>query len=189
MSEFEHILIFFQSFGFVCPLLVPSFTSSDPPGPSSSVASSPPNGRKAGKRFVIENVASSKCNRTSCGDDSYPSARLPKEDLDHRLRVANDVWNQNYDETQDKEDQDVAGPKNCCSSKHTTFSPTEDWEEIYEDPLYSEDLRMSRTSDNARRRADHERMERLMAPIFAEDHRQRMRELIEQYNKSSNNLS
>jgi hypothetical protein len=51
-------------------------------------------------------------------------------------------------------------------------------------------LRLSRTSDNARRRADHERMERLMAPIFNEDHRQKMRKLIEQYKSgNSNNLS
>ncbi len=189
LRSFTDLIFLFQSFGFVCPLLVPSFNSSDPSGSGSSVASSPPNGRKPGKRFVIENVASSKCNRTACGDESYPSARLPKEDLDHRLRVANDLWILNNEENHEKEGEDAEDSKMSCSKK-VTFSPAEDWEEFYEDPLFSEDLKLSRTSDNARRRADHERMERLIAPIFAEEHREKMREMIKKYNGcSSNSLS
>ena len=35
--------------------------------------------------------------------------------------------------------------------KLTTFSPKEDWVEIYEDPTISEALRLSRTGDFARR--------------------------------------
>jgi hypothetical protein len=109
--------------------------------------------------------------------------------LDHRLRVANDLWILNYEETCEKEGEDDAGSKISCN-KQVTFSPAEDWEEIYEDPLYSEDLKLSRTSDNARRRADHERMERLIAPIFAKEHREKMRKLMKKNNDcSSNSLS
>jgi hypothetical protein len=116
--------------------------------------------------LIIENVSSKSCR--PC-DDSYPAAhRPPKEEIDRRLHDANDAWCLYYD------DCDIVERRSDPSTKHTTFSPKEDWEEIDEDPMLSDELRLSRTSDVERRRADHSRMERLIGPILSQDHRQKM---------------
>ena len=60
-----------------------------------SVESCLPNsGRKQGKRFVIENVSISKC----CHEETHPATiRPPKEEIDRRIKCANDLWRLNYD--------------------------------------------------------------------------------------------
>ena len=51
-------------------------------------------GRKQGKRFVIENVSISKC----CHEETHPATiRPPKEEIDRRIKYANDLWRLNYD--------------------------------------------------------------------------------------------
>ena len=119
--------------------------------------------RKGSKRFTIENVR----------DGAHPAlSQTPKDEVERRIRDANNVWHKNYNGFDHHSSSDA-------TSKHATFSPSDQWETIYEDPDLSEDLRISRTSDTARRRADHERMERLLAPVFDPTHREKMWKLIQ----------
>jgi hypothetical protein len=69
--------------------------------------------------------------------------------------------------------------KNIDSRRVTvTFTPKEAWQHIDEDPAMAEDLRLSRTSEVARRRADHERHERLLGPVLTAEHRRKMWQLL-----------
>ena len=52
---------------------------------------------------------------------------------------------------------------------------------FYEDPIFSEALKMSRQSDFAQREADKARMERLIAPILTEHHRNQIRTRLKLY--------
>ena len=156
-------LICFQNYGFQCPLDMSALTNGSTETVDSAATDSPT--QKSSKRFVIENVA----KRTV--DDFYPSLnQTSKDDAKRRIRDANDAWSQSYDVFERQLANDV--------SKRTTFTSQDEWETIYEDPDLSEDLRLARTSDNTRRKADHERMERLLGPIFEADHRSKMWNLI-----------
>lgn len=63
------------------------------------------------------------------------------------------------------------------SNKKVTFSSALDL--IYEDESMSEDLKLARISDFLTRQADRLRMERLLNPILAPAHRDKMRRVVE----------
>jgi hypothetical protein len=130
----------FQSLGLACPLLITSFTTDV----KETVDLPEVPARKSSKRFTIETVAS------KVAGDAHPSLhQTSKDDIERRIRDANNVWRLNYDESGVGERR-----SDEAASKRASFSPQEKWETIYEDPDMSEDLRLSRTSDTARRRAD-----------------------------------
>lgn len=54
---------------------------------------------------------------------------------------------------------------------------------LEEDPEQAADLRLARISDFAQRKADTERLSRLLTPIFDEEHRDKMRAYIQSYSK------
>jgi hypothetical protein len=47
-----------------------------------------------------------------------------------------------------------------------TFTPKEEWQHINDNPAMAKDLRLLRTSEAAKRRADHKRHERLLGPVL-----------------------
>merc|ERR1711963_387449 len=70
------------------------------------------------------------------------------------------------------------------AKRHVTIAPVGSFVVIFENPEESEDLRKSRNGDYscdnlARRKADKDRMEKLMAPIFKSEHRQQMWDKIQ----------
>ena len=96
-----------------------------------------------------------------------------KDIIKNRIHDANKFWNQNYNGYECRKIQ-----SNTVSVKHIMFKPQTEWEIIYEDFELSEDLRLSRISEHIRRKADHERMKRLLGPIFNLAHREKMWTLI-----------
>ena len=80
-------------------------------------------------------------------------------------------------------EQSVPGRKSN-SKFSVSIAPADSFVVIFEDPNESADLRESRNGDYscdnlARRKADKERMERLMAPVFQSEHRRNMWERIQ----------
>ena len=70
------------------------------------------------------------------------------------------------------------------ADQHVTIAPTDSYITIFEDPEEAAALRESRNGeyscDNlARRKADKERMEKLLSPMFCTEHRNKMWELIQ----------
>lgn len=62
--------------------------------------------------------------------------------------------------------------------KQVKFAPESEWSWIEENPDLFVDFRQARISDFLRRKMDHQRMEKLFAPIFDENHRIKMWNLI-----------
>ena len=82
-----------------------------------------------------------------------------------RLRTVNRTWELNYAES-DSSDTGSTSSRVQFTSEDPTFH--------VEDPEMSEALHEARKSDFVQRQVDKERMERLLAPIFAKTHREKI---------------
>lgn len=97
--------------------------------------------------------------------DSYPLA-MDHEEAKKRVQAANQKWAKVYND-----DLDMSGEE---EKSVVHFAQPEVTDCLYEDPCDSADLRSARVSDLARRKADKERYERLMAPVFSQEHRSKV---------------
>ena len=88
-------------------------------------------------------------------------------ETERRVSEANDRWVSFYGCQEGEGSPPSPGIK-------VTFSCPSLWRMISEDPELSEALRDARTSDHAKRQADRMRMERLLAPVFKQEHRERV---------------
>ena len=107
--------------------------------------------------------------------DAYEGERYPGQDNDSkislaRLKEVNDMW-----KTFTLSDQQSSHEHESDSAKKSVhFSDPNSWLEIQEDAELAEELRNSRISDFARKKADKERMERLLGPVLTDNHRQKV---------------
>jgi hypothetical protein len=100
-----------------------------------------------------------------------------------RLRRINADWNFTYGCVHDR-----SGTCNCDTREEAPrvrFSRPETWTRVDEDPELACDLREARRSDLLQRRADRERLERLIAPVLAPEHRRKVYQRMQQQHQRS----
>jgi hypothetical protein len=101
-----------------------------------------------------------------------------------RLRRINADWNFTYGCMHDR-----SGTFSCDTREDTAprvrFSRPETWTRVDEDPELACDLREARRSDLLQRRADRERLERLIAPVLAPEHRRTVYQRMQQQKTTS----
>jgi len=107
--------------------------------------------------------------KNKCCDDSYPDTdRTDHEEVLKKIREANLKWNKLESKPERNEIR-------------LTFCEPVVTDVLEEDPEMADDLREARINDCAQRKADQERYNRLLAPIFKEEHRDKIRSYITSY--------
>merc|ERR1719239_1967991 len=137
------------SFAAPCPSPPSTQQSRQLPPPPPSASPSPPS------------------SFTSVATISLAAAAPTKADT--RPEIVNRVFNEKYS-TATREDQE--GSKSKSAKVH--FSDKATWQVIEEPEELADDLCEARCSDLEQRRADRERMERLLGPVLTPVHRRRM---------------
>ena len=177
----------FQARVLVCPMSSKETQNSSAKNQIMKESSPPTIGIISIDSIFLQDVCDSK-PATESGIN--PTKKTPKE-----IDEANQKWNSFYQDSERRQNNGPASslPKSesgkCLSKKstqeknkkkfHVTIAPVGSFKLIFENPEDSEDLRKSRNGDYscdnlARRKADKDRMEKLMAPIFKPEHRQKM---------------
>merc|ERR1712038_2170195 len=177
----------FQARVLVCPMSTKETQNSSTKNQIMKETSPPTIGIISIDSIFLQDVCDSK-PATESGIN--PTKKTPKE-----IDEANEKWNSFYqdsDRTQNncptsslpRSESGKCLSKRTAQEKnkakfHVTIAPVGSFELIFENPEDSEDLRKSRNGDYscdnlARRKADKDRMEKLMAPRFKPEHRQKM---------------
>ena len=128
---------------------------------------------------------------------SNPTKKSAQEILE-----ANNKWNSFYSKAEPENKSKVESQlsnrnnptlnANIYADQRVTIAPTDTYITIFEDPEESAALRESRNGDYscdnwARRKADKDRMEKLLSPVFRTEHRNKMWELIQDGSSISKN--
>jgi len=116
-----------------------------------------------------------KANIIKCCDDAYPDQDRDHQEVLRRIKEANDKWDK----------LDFITEESHLLVK-VNFNDPLVIGIRYEEPELAEELRQARLNDCAQRKADQERYNRLLAPIFEGEHRDKIRSYIERCNLSDN---
>jgi len=158
-AEFEDL--------FCCPLSLTSLHPTKQTASSSSSSSSTTSTFNGHSSSPPPPSPSPPSSFTSVATISLAAAAPTKADT--RLEIVNRAFNEKYS-TATREDQE--GGKSKSAKVH--FSDEATWQVIEEPEELADDLCEARCSDLEQRRADRERMERLLGPVLTAVHRRRM---------------
>lgn len=158
---------------FTQPICVPEPPTAAPTSPSCDSDPAATGGLLAVERHPLKNDAFSE----------------DREAMKRTLRKHNEIWGamespvvSSNVQLSDDDDQTETFNNSACDRKNNTnnikkwvqFSSPEHWDSWYEHPDEVAVLRESRKNDMLQRRADKERMERLIRPIMTKEHREKI---------------
>merc|ERR1712223_788889 len=119
-----------------------------------------------------------------CCDERFPVSGLNGDsNMDHeqllkKIKDANVKWN--LYENHSISNENLKNNKKATEAVNKMVVFSEPLEEVrFEDPDMADDLRATRVDDIAQRRADQDRYNRLLGPIFKPEHRDKIRSYIE----------
>uniref|UniRef100_A0A0K2THP3 Uncharacterized protein n=1 Tax=Lepeophtheirus salmonis TaxID=72036 RepID=A0A0K2THP3_LEPSM len=117
---------------------------------------------------VKEFLLSANSEDSDSDEDSNNEEDIRREkELHERLAAINIEWSKHYLNPSNNSNDD-------CIKKNVSFSQEDCWSVIEEDPKLAKELRESRISDHLSRKADRERLEKIISPILDEDHRKKV---------------
>jgi len=191
----------FKARVFVCPMSTKEVPNDSNTDELKKESSPPAIGIISIDSIFLQNISDSK---PAIESGMNPSKKTPKE-----IQDANEKWNSFYNDFDPTRNNSSPNMQSKCkrirclkngvpqeksiSKGHVTIAPVGSFMVILENPEESDALRESRNGeyscDNlARRKADKDRMEKLMAPVFNLEHRQKMWDNIQSgaYTNSEN---
>jgi hypothetical protein len=107
--------------------------------------------------------------------EGTPSGAEDSDAMKEKLREINERWNRGFHISEGLVGHRDERKVSCDGGrKLVQFSSPDLWKSYFEAPELADELRAARSSDLPRRKADQERLARIIAPVLAQKHRDKV---------------